>query len=57
MIGLVFVAFLIGTILWALYMLDRIRTEQRQLVAAVAALHVKLDRLAPGIGETNARLN
>jgi len=57
MIVLVFVAFLIGTILWALYMLDRIRTEQRQLVAAVAALHVKLDRLAPGIGETNARLN
>jgi hypothetical protein len=57
MIGLVFMAFFIGTILWALNTLDRIRAEQRQLVAAVAALHVKLDRLAPGIGETNARLN
>lgn len=57
MIPLVFSAFVIGTILWALITLDRIRSDQRELAASVAALHEKLDRLYPAVGEGNPRLN
>jgi len=35
----------VGLFLWALNTLDRIRMEQRELAASVAAMHAKLDEL------------